>query len=1350
MQPRSCDHAHRTEISARNDRPKSSRPRRRCRRVQFEALESRWLLASDAIDYSSDSRVITIDGTSRDDDVTVREVSNNQIEVSFRNGSEDGSERFDADRVRRIVFYGRGGDDEFTNDTSIDSYAEGGDGNDVLRGGSGDDELRGDDDEDELDGNDGDDLLRGGDDDDRLMGGDGDDELRGERGRDRLYGDDDDDRLIGGDHEDRLYGGDGNDVLEGGAATDRMYGDGGDDEMYGGDGDDRMYGHEGNDVLYGEAGVDYLFGGSGNDDLNGGADYDRLYGDVGNDILRGDDGDDRLYGEAGDDRLYGGDGEDKVYGMDGVDVLYGGRSIDGLYGGLGDDRLFGEEGEDRLYGEEGHDYLEGGDDNDKIYAGDGDDEIYGNDGDDRIYGDDGDDNIDAGRDDDTVYGGNGHDRIELGEGRDKVFAGDGDDVITGGPGEDKIFGEAGDDVVDAESDDDVVRGGSGNDVIRGGEGNDDLRGESGDDIVIGGVGRDDMRGDDDRDLLIGGAERDQLEGDQGDDILIGGRTSYDDDDDALWEVMDAWTSSDSYSRRVSTLEDDDFEFALRTGYTVFDDLQIDQLNGRGEQDWYFQTGVLPGIGSYGGVHAQSGHTATSAELPPELDEQPDDLTIYDVFKNRDDYELEDGEQLHTLLPHPHNPTRQRTHAAFLALVDVRDVTHRAVRDGEWSDSNTWLDRRIPGDGARVWIPFGTTVTIDRRLQPELKTVRVDGLLRFATNADTELRVDTVAVSPSGRLEMGTESDPIDDDETARILIVDDGRIDRSWDPLALSRGILVHGSIEIHGAERTSYVALDRAPAAGDEVLYLDETPRNWQVGDTIVIAGTDFDRDDHEEREILAIDASRRTVRVQALNYNHSTPRDELEVHVANVTRNAVIESENDDLDRRGHVMFMHTDDVDIYNAGFYSLGRTDKLSDINDPKVDDDGRLISGTGTNPRGRYSIHFHRGGVVDDGDPGVISGVAVTDSPGWGIAVHSSFADVEDSVVFDSAGSAFVTEAGDEIGSFRRNIAIYTAGSGEGITDRSDKQDFAHQGVGFWLQGSGMIVEDNIATGHAAQGYLFYSRGLEEPDLGGAEPLFPSANLDVSSIADGRDAVPVSDVPITTFNDNVAYDSIEGVNLRYHLEKAEHDKYGKIRNVTLWNNETGMNVYYSRNLEVNGITIVTNVNEFDGTGLDHNDASENLVYRNVFIEGYFVGVDLPRGGDNVIDGGTFRNSNNIAIVSAERERTILIRDVEFRHIDGFNSHKDIWMISRFGGDDLWALESDRITIDYGRFSNARLFFREQHPDFVPFPRRDDDIPPEYIGKTNEELWDDYRVAVGGAVATDDDGRASDLIDGLIDD
>src|SRR5262249_26034664 len=155
----------------------------------------------------------------------------------------------------------------------------------------------------------------------------------------------------------------------------------------------------------------------------------------------------------------------------------------------------------------------------------------------------------------------------------------------------------------------------------------------------------------------------------------------------------------------------------------------------------------------------------------------------------------------------------------------------------------------------------------------------------------------------------------------------------------------------------------------------------------------------------------------------------------------------------------------VHIANAGFYKLGRTNKDVPLNDSVVDANWHLQPGSGTNQRARYSVHFHRTGFVEDGNPSTITGSVVSDSPGWGFVNHSSYVDMVDNFAYNVHGAGFATEVGNEIGSFVNNIAIGTVGSGDEAESRVFLQDFGHQGDGFWFQGTGVRVTGNVAAGN---------------------------------------------------------------------------------------------------------------------------------------------------------------------------------------------------------------------------------------------------------------------------------------------
>jgi hypothetical protein len=228
-------------VSEHNSHSNRSRARRKAR-SGFDVLESRDLMTA-GIAFNNVNGIVTITGSSLNDVATVS-VVNKQVQVSLISyGTQppylanfSDLKSYAVGSVKEIVFYGLDGNDTFTNNTSIKSYADGGYGDDVLNGGSGDDFLI------------------------------------GNYGNDTLYGNDGNDTLWGSGGNDKLYGGNGCDVLEG---------HGGNDVLYGGAGNDTLYGGSGNDQLFGDAGNDVIVSiGGGTDTITGGPQWDSVWMDT--------------------------------------------------------------------------------------------------------------------------------------------------------------------------------------------------------------------------------------------------------------------------------------------------------------------------------------------------------------------------------------------------------------------------------------------------------------------------------------------------------------------------------------------------------------------------------------------------------------------------------------------------------------------------------------------------------------------------------------------------------------------------------------------------------------------------------------------------------------------------------------------------------------------------------------------------------------------------------------------------------------------------------------------------------------------------------------------------------------
>lgn len=426
----------------------------------------------------------------------------------------------------------------------------------------------------------------------------------------------------------------------------------------------------------------------------------------------------------------------------------------------------------------------------------------------------------------------------------------------------------------------------------------------------------------------------------------------------------------------------------------------------------------------------------------------------------------------------------------LDLLPTNQATHTVQNSGNWTDPNTWSGGSVPNNLAKVFIPSGLTLTVDGEINTRIKTIRIQGKMAFATNTNTSLNVESIVQDMSGELEIGTSSNPVPVGTTCKITIIDEGDIVFSTDQF--EKGLTMMGKTVVYGAAKDSWKRVATNPVMGATTIDLASVPMGWQAGDRIVIAGTDpTDAASDEVGTIQSISGSTITL-AQPLTKSHTVPASDLKIHVANLSRNIVIESENgtsnNGLDR-GHIMFMHTLDVDFNYVRLHKMGRSRKDIPIDDWSINENDLFVDGARTNIRGRYSIHFHRGGVSPTLNPGKVKGCVVEDDPGWAYANHSAYVHFDNNVSYNVIGGGFQTEAGDELGSFTNNIAIRTVNTQyplrlpapDNAPDaRENSQDFAFQGDGFWIHGGGVTVTGNVSSGSSGHGFIYWPEGLAEP------------------------------------------------------------------------------------------------------------------------------------------------------------------------------------------------------------------------------------------------------------------------------
>jgi len=433
----------------------------------------------------------------------------------------------------------------------------------------------------------------------------------------------------------------------------------------------------------------------------------------------------------------------------------------------------------------------------------------------------------------------------------------------------------------------------------------------------------------------------------------------------------------------------------------------------------------------------------------------------------------------------------------------------------------------------------------------------------------------------------------------------------------------------------------------------LDKLPADWKEGDVIVIAGTTKDALGDEKRTILAVDnQSNQVLFDKPLEFDHTTPTHNketmtLKIHVINLTRNATIESVSENnlhsrivvyrkrvktrrgmrwqkkytFDNRGHVMFMHNNNVNIQYAGFNYLGRTNKLADIDNE-------------FNIPARYSVHFHRAG--DAKKSALVHGNAVNDSMGWGYVNHSSSVDMTNNVAYNVRGAAFVSEAGDETGSMVANVSIRNHGRYLKKLVKSHKSQLGSRGNGFWIHSKRLDFRDNVSAGANHTAYHLWGI-LNNPVQTSVSKKYAN---DPEQVPNEQDTVSIHG--LMKMSNNLAYGTNYALKFNWFAGVF-------LNNFTAYNMKRGVARLYSHNITFKDLTLINDKSNLQGRGVEAMTNASGFMYFNPHIEGFHTGIAFEgRQGSTGLRDGYFNNLNNIELnAMRKRSRSVLITgDIEF--------------------------------------------------------------------------------------------------------
>ena len=315
----------------------------------------------------------------------------------------------------------------------------------------------------------------------------------------------------------------------------------------------------------------------------------------------------------------------------------------------------------------------------------------------------------------------------------------------------------------------------------------------------------------------------------------------------------------------------------------------------------------------------------------------------------------------------------------------------------WSDPATWPNNQVPAAGDKVTIASDQEVLLDVS-PPALSGLTINGKLVFADESDLALTTEWIMVF--GELQIGTEESPFQ--HKATITLTDNVEGEQLMG--MGDRGIMMSGgTLNLHGNRTHTWTKLASTAEAGATTINVLDASQ-WQAGDEIVLASTDYDPRQAERRTIAAVSGNTITL-TEPLEYMHFgkiTYGVDERGEVGLLTRNIKIQASEDAAESHfgGHIMAMVTSKMYVEGVELNRMGQHLELA-----------------------RYPIHWH---LVGDGGKGqYIRNAAIHDTFNRCVTVHgTNDLRIENNVTYNTVGHCFFMEDGIEHGNeYLNNLAI---------------------------------------------------------------------------------------------------------------------------------------------------------------------------------------------------------------------------------------------------------------------------------------------------------------------------------------
>ena len=405
----------------------------------------------------------------------------------------------------------------------------------------------------------------------------------------------------------------------------------------------------------------------------------------------------------------------------------------------------------------------------------------------------------------------------------------------------------------------------------------------------------------------------------------------------------------------------------------------------------------------------------------------------------------------------------------------------------WSDAAGWPEGRLPSAGDDVVIQAGEVVLLDVS-PPPLAGLVIDGALVF-DRRDLELRSDKITVH--GGLFVGSAEQPFL--ERASIVLTGAQRTD---DGCLGSKYIAVlGGALELYGdPQGQAWTALAATAPAGAQTITVDDAS-GWRVGDSIVIASTDFyayagedgERYDRqvEERKLVGVTGNLLTLdeplefehygEDQAFGSGSDQPNKVLRsrAEVARLSRNVTVAGEqatqdpgSDRFRFGGHIMAMGESRVRLDSVELTRMGQR--------------GILL---------RYPLHFHLMG--DAGHGSFVRNSSLHHLYNRCITIHGTNGVLlEGNAAFDSFGHCYFLEDGAEKdNAIVGNLGLMVRAPAEEHALLASDTHFLGPAM-FWITNPANHVADNVAASSEGSGFWY---ALPEHPTGPSFHVFDGEN-----------------------------------------------------------------------------------------------------------------------------------------------------------------------------------------------------------------------------------------------------------------